>query len=137
MVAEGKSAFYPGRAPIDAYGNFGFRFAGMSHRGSILLLPGGIYGWDVTRMEDVSQESFAEIFAAVEEIGFVLFGTGDEQRWPPRPVERRFAEAGIGLECMTTGAAVRTYNVLLAEDRPVAAALIAVDLKFPPKKRAL
>jgi len=134
MAEEGKAAFYPGRAPIDAYGNFGFRFAGMSHRGSILLLPGGIQGWDVAAMEDVSVESFSAVFASDEDIGFVLFGTGDEQCWPSRAVERRFAEAGIGLECMTTGAAVRTYNVLLAEERPVAAALIAVDLAFVPRR---
>jgi len=134
MVEEGKAAFCPGRTPIDAYGNFGFRFAGMSHRGSILVLPNGIHGWDIARMEDVSPESFAAIFAAAEDIGFVLFGTGDQQRWPARAVERRFAEAGIGLECMATGAAVRTYNVLLAEERPVAAALIAVDLKFTPRR---
>ena len=40
-----RDAHYPGRAPIEAYGNGGFRFAGMSHRGSILCLPSGIYGW--------------------------------------------------------------------------------------------
>ena len=39
-----RKAHFPGRAPIDAYGNGGFRFAGMSHRGSILCLPSGIYG---------------------------------------------------------------------------------------------
>ncbi len=134
MAQEGKPAFYPGRAPIDAYGNFGFRFAGMSHRGSILLLPGGIHGWDVASMDDVSADSFSAVFAAGEDIGFVLFGTGDAQCWPARAVEQRFTRAGIGLECMTTGAAVRTYNVLLAENRPVAAALIAVDLIFAPKR---
>jgi uncharacterized protein len=133
MARPVHAAFYPGRAPIDAYGNFGFRFAGMSHRGSILMLPSGIHGWDVAAMEDVSEGSFAPVFATGDEVGFVLFGTGDAQCWPPRAVERRFAEAGIGLECMTTGAAVRTYNVLLGEGRPVAAALIAVDLTFPAK----
>ncbi len=40
------AAHFPGRAPIDAYGNGGFRFADMSHRGSILCLPSGIYGWE-------------------------------------------------------------------------------------------
>jgi len=133
MSDVAKAAFYPGRAPVDAYGNFGFRFAGMSHRGSILLLPDGIHGWDVASMDDVSLDSFAAVFAAAADIGFVLFGTGDRQRWPARAVDQRFAEAGIGLECMTTGAAVRTYNVLLAEERPVAAALIAVDLEFAPR----
>lgn len=134
MPEQSRTAFYPGRAPIDAYGNFGFRFAGMSHHGSILVLPGGIHGWNVAGMEDVSAESFSAVFAAAADIGFLLFGTGDEQRWPARGLERRFAEAGIGLECMATGAAVRTYNVLLAEERPVAAALIAVDLKLVPKR---
>ncbi len=133
MAEEGKAAFYPGRAPVDAYGNFGFRFAGMSHRGSILLLPGGVHGWGVARMSDISPESFSRIFEARDEVGFVLFGTGDEQHWPSREVERRFAAEGIGLECMATGAAVRTYNILLGEHRPVAAALIAVDITFKPK----
>jgi uncharacterized protein len=77
--------------------------------------------------------SFAKVFEARNEVGFVLFGTGDEQRWPSRAVERRFEAEGIGLECMATGAAVRTYNILLAEQRPVAAALIAVDLIIKPK----
>ncbi len=133
MAEEAKPAFYPGRAPIDAYGNFGFRLAGMSHQGSILLLPAGIHGWDVKGMLDVSVLSFSRIFEARDEIGFVLFGTGDAQHWPSREVERRFAAEGIGLECMATGAAVRTYNILLGEQRPVAAALIAVDLIFKPK----
>uniref|UniRef100_UPI0019535063 hypothetical protein n=1 Tax=Stenotrophomonas maltophilia TaxID=40324 RepID=UPI0019535063 len=47
-VAKGieiRDAHFPGRAPIDAYGNGGFRFADMSHRGSILCLPSGIHGW--------------------------------------------------------------------------------------------
>jgi uncharacterized protein len=120
-------AFYPGRVPVDAYGNRGFRFAGMSHRGSILILPSGIYGWNVAHMAEARVESFARVFAAGEEVGFVLFGTGDEQHWPTSELERHFALAQIGLECMTTGAAVRTYNLLLAEGRRVAAALIAVD----------
>jgi len=49
---EMKPAHFPGRAPVDTYGNGGFRFADMSHRGSILCLPSGIYGWsalDVTQ----------------------------------------------------------------------------------------
>jgi uncharacterized protein len=134
MAAPVHSAFFPGRAPIDAYGNFGFRFAGMSHRGSILMLPGGIHGWDVANMDAVTPESFHLVFEAHDEIGFVLFGTGDGQCWPSREVEHQFAARGIGLECMTTGAAVRTYNVLLAEGRAVAAALIAVDLKPSPAR---
>ncbi len=59
--------------------------------------------------------------------GLVLLGTGAEHHIPPEPLRRLFAQAGLGLEAMSTGAACRTYNVLLAEGRDVGAALIAVD----------
>ena len=60
-------------------------------------------------------------------LGLLLLGTGQHQRMPELDVRRAFAAAGIGLEAMDTGAACRTYNVLLAEGRPVGAALLAVD----------
>ena len=123
-----KDAYFPGQALIDAYGNGGFRFADMSHRGSLLILPSGIYGWPVGDMTDLSPASFAPAFAERGEIEFVLLGTGTTQRWPGTAVRQAFADSGLVLECMDTGAAVRTYNVLLAESRTVAAALIAVDL---------
>ncbi|MGQ0485139.1 MAG: Mth938-like domain-containing protein [Hyphomicrobiales bacterium] len=118
------TAFFPGRAPIDAYGNGGFRFAGMSHRGSILVLPGGIHAWH--HGDDLSPEDFALVFAEPAEIDVVLLGTGTAMRRPPQPVREAFAAHDLPLDCMSTGAAVRTYNILLAEDRLVAAALIAV-----------
>jgi uncharacterized protein len=117
---------YPGKALIEAYGSGGFRFAGMSHRGSILVLPSGIYGWDVSAVDEFNVESFARVFTERAAIGFLLLGTGRIQRLPALPIRKAFADQGMGLEAMDTGAAVRTYNVLLAEDRPVAAALIAV-----------
>lgn len=120
-------AYFPGRAPVDAYGNGGFRFADMSHQGSLLILPTGIYGWNVESFSELTAASFEAVFAERDEIEFVILGTGSEQEWPARPVREAFASEGIGLEVMDTGAAVRTYNVVLAEDRRVAAALIAVD----------
>jgi uncharacterized protein len=122
------SAYFPGRALIDAYGNGGFRFADMSHRGSLLILPSGIYGWTVGDMADLATASFAQLFEERGDIELVLLGTGTRQLWPDRTVRRAFADNKLVLECMDTGAAVRTYNVLLAESRIVAAALIAVDL---------
>lgn len=126
-MGDAARAFFPGRPPIDAYGNGGFRFAGMSHRGALLLLPSGVYGWSVERVDGGSIEAFDPVFAEAEQIGFLLLGTGMTQVFPDKPVRDRFAAAGIGLDSMSTGAAVRTYNVLLAERRAVAAALIAVD----------
>lgn len=119
--------FYPGKAPIDAYGNGGFRFAGMSHRGSILCLPSGISGWDPVRLEELSLQAFTKVLAERSLIGILFLGTGTELRHPGLDVRNALAEAGVGLEAMDTGAACRTYNVLLAEGRPVAAALLAVD----------
>lgn len=130
MAAHGPAAgppHLPGLAPIDAYGNGGFRFAGMSHVGSLLLLPSGIHAWPVTDAVEVTPEHFALVLAAAKEIDFLLLGTGVEQVMPPPAVERAFVEAGVGLEPMNTGAACRTYNVLLGEARSFAAALIAVE----------
>jgi uncharacterized protein len=119
------TAHYPGIAPIDAYGNGGFRFAGMSHRGSILCLPSGIYAWEPS--EPLEMGCLEPALAEKDHMRVLLLGTGGHQVFPAPAVRRAFAEAGLALEPMDTGAACRTYNVLLAEGRPVGAALIAVD----------
>ena len=121
------SARYPGRAPIDAYGNGGFRFADMSHRGSILCLPSGIYAWPPTDPSEIEPAALAPVLAEKEALGVLLLGTGRRQEMPGGELRRAFAEAGIALEVMDTGAACRTYNVLLAEGRAAGAALLAVD----------
>jgi uncharacterized protein len=121
-----REAHFPGRAPIDAYGNGGFRFADMSHRGSILCLPSGIYGWDVADGSDLASEHFAKVVDEAADIEILLVGTGKEIARLPRPLREALSAAGIASDAMSTGAAVRTYNVLLAENRAVAAALIAV-----------
>jgi uncharacterized protein len=121
------SARYPGRAPIDAYGNGGFRFADMSHRGSILCLPSGVYAWPPADASKLEVGSFAPVLAEKDAVNVLLLGTGRRQQLPAAEVRRAFADAGVALEAMDTGAACRTYNVLLAEGRPAAAALIAVD----------
>ncbi len=120
-------AYYPGRAPVDAYGNGGFRFADMSHRGSLIIVPSGMYGWDVASLDELTPDHCRMFMDELKRPSFVLLGTGREHRMPPQPVAKLFAEAGIGLEPMSTGAAARTYNVLLAEGRDFGAGLIAVD----------
>ena len=116
----------PGRAPIDAYGNGGFRFADMSHRGSLLCLTDGIEAWSVTDGEPLTLVLMQPILARLQLPMFLLLGTGTAQVFPPPEVRRAFLDAKIGLDVMDTGAAARTYNILLAEKRPVAAALVAV-----------
>lgn len=117
---------YPGRAPIDAYGNGGFRFADMSHRGSLLVLPDRMMAWDAVDPAQLDIAALAPVLAALSAPWFLLLGTGRTQVFPPAQVRRAFIAARIGLDVMDTGAAARTYNVLIAEGRPVAAALVAV-----------
>lgn len=120
-------ACYPARAPIDAYGNGGFRFAGMSHKGSILCLPDAIVAWDATDLERLTPSHLAGLLDRRADVDFALLGTGVTHLQPPAWVRAAFAAAGIGLDVMATGAAARTWNVLIAEGRSVAAALMAVN----------
>ena len=128
-MTEKAPARYPGLAPIDAYGNGGFRFAGMSHKGSILCLPDAIEAWEPTTVDALTAASLARVLAAADRLDFVLLGTGEEHRLPPADVRAAFAAHGLGLDVMATGAAARTYNVLVAEGRRVAAALLATGIQ--------
>jgi uncharacterized protein len=126
-LAEPGEGFYPYQAAIDAYGNGGFRFGGMSHRGSILALPTGMHAWDVTLASEVSLESLQPVLEAADQIDVLFIGLGTDIAGLDPAIRGIFRERGIIVEAIATGGAVRTYNILLAEKRSVAAALIAVD----------
>lgn len=117
----------PRAAPIDAYGQGGFRFAGMSHRGSVLCLPSGIHGWEPKNPGTLLEADLEPVFSEADDIEILLVGTGSDLKPLERSLRERLRSAGISADPMSTGAAVRTLNVLLAEDRAVAAVLIAVD----------
>lgn len=120
------TAHFPGRAPIDGYGRGGFSFAGMSHRGSILVLPSGIYAWNADPTA-LKPEDFAMVLAERAEVDLLLIGMGPVMARPPKAVREMIDASGIMLDPMATGHAITTYNLLLEERRKVAAALIAVD----------
>jgi uncharacterized protein len=122
-----RAAHFPGRAPIEAYGNGGFRFADMSHRGSLLCLPSGIYGWEPADPLALTAADFAKLLNEADKVEILLVGAGKDLRPFPAALRAALKAAGIAADPMSTGAAVRTYNVLLAENRAVAAALIAVE----------
>ena len=122
-----KPARFPGTAPIDAYGNGGFRFAEMSHRGSIICLPDEIIAWDVASLEDATLHAFRPVFAAAPRPELFLFGMGERLMPLHADIRQAFLDHAIRIEVMDTGAAARTYNVLLLEGRSVAAGLIAVS----------
>jgi uncharacterized protein len=126
-VADRADPHLPRPAQIDAYGKGGFRFAGMSHRGSLLCLPDGIWAWPVPSPEALTGDALAPIFARSGGLDFFILGTGPAPWLVPQVLRERFRAAGLVLDAMTTGPAVRTYNILLGENRRVGAGLIAVD----------
>ncbi len=123
---EIREAHFPGRAPIDAYGNGGFRFADMFHKGSLLCLPSGIYGWDVATSDDLTASNFERLFSEASEIEILLVGSGVDLILLKADLRTKLRAVNISADPMATGAAVRTYNVLIAEGRAVAAAFLAV-----------
>ncbi|WP_244606502.1 Mth938-like domain-containing protein [Arsenicitalea aurantiaca] len=118
---------YPYQAGIDAYGNGGFRFADMSHRGSLLCLPSGMHGWAPTSAAEVTLETLAPALAVADEIDVLLIGLGADIAALPREIREAFRARQVIIEAIATGGAVRTYNVLLGEGRAVGAALVAVE----------
>jgi len=114
--------------PIDAYGDMGFRIDKKRVEGSMYLLPDvGMFPWGVTTIGDVTPDHFAEIAAATVSYDLLLIGSGASLQFPPNSVREHLANIPLHFEVMDTGAACRTYNVLLGEQRRVAAALIAVE----------
>jgi uncharacterized protein len=127
VTTERERPHLPHAAEIDAYGKGGFRFAGMSHRGSLVCLPDGIWPCRAQRPQDIDEASLALIFATTPPLDHCVIGTGRDSWFPPRELKARFAERGIAVETMATGPAVMTYNILLGERRRIAALLIAVE----------
>ena len=119
LVAEGSKL-------VTSYGDGVFRFGEETVTGSILLFPESVYSWNVTKSEDITPDSFSQVIDKADDIEILLLGMGT--RLTPVPVAWRQAlkPHGIVIEPMDTGAACRTYNVLVSEARRVAAAMIAV-----------
>jgi uncharacterized protein len=117
----------PLRMPVDGYGKGGFRFGGMSHRGSLLCLPSGLWAWPVTQTAEIDEAALTMVFAEASEINLFLLGSGSDRWIMPDALQGRFRALNINVEVARTGSAVSTYNILLGEGRRVAAGLIAVD----------
>ena len=116
-----------GRQIVEAYGGGGFTVSGVQHRGSVLVLPERTIGWTVGNVEALTLESLAPLLERELAIEILLLGCGRKLVLIPAELRRQIRSAGPVLEPMDTGAACRTYNVLLSEERRVGAALIAVD----------
>jgi uncharacterized protein len=122
-------AFAPGSHPIAAHGARAFAFAGMRHEGSILATPRGVRALTATSVEALDPITLAPVLAECAEspgsIEFLVVGTGERMARIPQASRTALAGAGLRFEAMATGPALRVYNVMQAEGRRVAAALIA------------
>jgi uncharacterized protein len=117
---------FPRTASVEAYGKGGFYFGDMSHQGSLLFLPDAVWGWDVTRPEQIDRYSLKRVFDNANAIDTLILGTGSDVWIAPRQLRDQLRGVGVVLDVMQTGPAVRTYNIMIGERRRVAAALIAV-----------
>lgn len=116
-----------GRQLVQAYGDGGFRISGTRYEGSVLILPDLTTAWDLRDFSELVPHTVQGLIdEAARYAGLLLVGTGSRMLPAPKALRILCQTAGIALEVMDTGAACRTYNVLLTEERSVAAALIAV-----------
>ena len=112
-----------GRQVIESYGATGFRVTGVAYAGSILVFPDATLVWPVAGIDAVTTETLQPV---IERGGteILLLGCGLRMMPVPAALRQALKTAGISIDAMDTGAACRTYNVLLAEDRRVVAALV-------------
>ena len=113
------------RQLIQAHREGGFTIAGVRHDGSVLVLPDRTLPWPVRELAAVTMESLAPITAEAASVDILVLGSGAQFAQPRADLREGLRAHGIVTEAMDTRAACRTFNLLLAEDRRVAAALIA------------
>ncbi len=95
--------YLPGQVEIDVYGNGGFRFADMSHRGSILCLPSGIHAWTAVEGQKLTPDDFVKVIAEAERIEFLLVGTGLDIKPLSPELKALFRAHGMNSDPMSTG----------------------------------
>jgi uncharacterized protein len=107
---------------ITGYGEGYVMINGERRSSSVIVLAERLVQWNATAFDRLTTEDFAILAGVDAEI--VLLGTGPRQRFPHPRLTAPLAKAGIGIEVMDLQAACRTYNILIAEERKVAAALL-------------
>lgn len=111
---------------IGGYGDGGFSISGLRHEGSVLILPRQTLAWAAKSVAELDMAGLAPIIAAEPRPAILIIGCGKSMAPLPKSLRQELRALGIVAEPMDSGAACRTYNVLLTEGRDVAAAIIAV-----------
>jgi uncharacterized protein len=107
---------------ITGYGEGYVMVNGERRSSSMVVMPDRVEDWPAAGFDSLTSDDFVYLKQLGAEI--VLLGTGQRQRFPHPRLTAELAQAGIGLEVMDLQAACRTYNILVAEERKVAAALL-------------
>jgi uncharacterized protein len=113
------------RAGVNLFTGYGDGYVlinGARHARSLIVAPERVIEWEAASFEALREEHFGVLAALAPEI--VLLGTGPRLRFPHPRLTASLSSARIGLEVMDLNAACRTYNILVSEDRRVAAALL-------------
>ncbi|MEM7446292.1 MAG: Mth938-like domain-containing protein [Pseudomonadota bacterium] len=112
------------RKIIDGYGPGLFRISGEVYRSAVWVFPDEVRDWSVTSVDQMDADSLS--LAGEKQAEVLLLGMGPKMQLVPSAVKQALRAQGVGLEPMDTGAACRTYNILMAEGRRVAAALLPI-----------
>jgi uncharacterized protein len=109
---------------IESYGNGGFRVTGERYEGNIMIMPDSVHVFPALDIEGTTPQDLKPVIE--NEIEILIVGGGRSAGFFDKDIENLLHNEKIGIEYMDTGAAARTYNVLLTEERKVAVVLIAV-----------
>ncbi|WP_417457363.1 Mth938-like domain-containing protein [Kordiimonas sp.] len=112
---------------VDGYGDGGFRLLGRRVEGGVMVLPTGFYPIEAEDVKSLTANDVVKAREAAQKPELILIGTGEKMQLVPSAFKSHLEAEGIGYDVMDTGAAARTYNVLLIEGRQVAALLLPVD----------
>jgi uncharacterized protein len=124
---ERNSPHLPYPVRIEAYRGGGFRFGDLSHRGALLCLPDGMWASPVKAASEIDAVALGLVFATVPPIELCLIGAGAAPWLTPPALRALSREAGFSIDGMTTASAVHIYNLMIEEQRRVAALLIPLD----------
>ncbi len=116
-----------GRQVIEGYGDGGFRISGEQYRGAVLVLPEQTITWSIREIASLGLDHLAVLASHEPGIELLLLGCGTRICPIDADLRAGVRNWGVVIEEMDTGAACRTYNVLLMEGRRVAAALLPID----------
>ena len=114
----------PQRQVIQSYGDGGFKISGLDHTGGVIVTALKTRSWNLASIAGIDAKEFCAKVKCLGELNVLLLGTGSSILAPNAELRSNLQSLGISLEIMDTGAACRTFNVLVAEERLIAAALI-------------